>query len=196
MAGMGQSTIAELENGRNKGSSHIAKIAKALNVSALWLTDGSGERSIEEMRSQGKDCFFITQYDTGGSMGSGLTLHDQPGVIDEIGVSKDWLRFNLRNYTNITNLKIVTGFGDSMEGMFNSGDPLIVDIGVHVVDRDAPYFFRIGNEGYIKRLQRIPGVGIRAISTNPAYESWNITPDMDFEVLGLVIKSWRGTSHN
>jgi len=78
-----------------------------------------------------------------------------------------------------------------MRGMFNSGDPLIVDIGITTVEYDAVYFFRVANEGFIKRLQRVPGRGLVAISENKAYESWAIADDMDFEVFGRVLKAWQ-----
>lgn len=107
-------------------------------------------------------------------------------------MNDEWLRLNIKNATSKYNLKIVTGFGDSMKGMFNSGDPLIIDIGVKAVNFDSVYFFRVGNEGFIKRLQRIPGQGLRAISENKAYESWLISEDMDFEVFGRVLKLWQG----
>jgi len=127
-------------------------------------------------------------------MGSaGLVLRDQPGVIESFRVSPQWLQQNVRSYTRADNLVIVTGFGDSMKPLFNPGDPLLVDIGVRQLDFDGVYFFRIGDEGFIKRLQRIPGQGVRAISENRAsYEPWTITPDMDFQVLGRVVKAWSG----
>ncbi len=58
-----------------------------------------------------------------------------------------------------------------MIGMYNPGDPLLVDMGCKTVSHDAPYFFRIGEEGYIKLLQRVPefdgpGFVIRAMSEN------------------------------
>ncbi len=136
----------------------------------------------------------IEQYDAHGAMGSGLVLRDQSGVINEWQVSNEWLRLNIKNASSYQNLKIVTGFGDSMQGEkgFNSGDPLIIDIGIKSVEFDSIYFFRVGNEGFIKRLQRIPGLGLRAISINKSYESWNITSDMDFEVFGRVLKLWQG----
>ena len=132
----------------------------------------------------------INQYDTGGSMGNGVVLRDQPGTINSWQVSPEWLSKNIKAHSGAGNLCVVTGFGDSMRPMFNPGDPLIVDIGVKSVDFDAIYFFRVGSEGFIKRLQRIPGEGLRAISTNKEYESWTIKPDMDFEVLGRVLKVW------
>ena len=41
---MAQATIAEIESGRNQGSTRIAAIAKALGVNALWLAEGKGEK--------------------------------------------------------------------------------------------------------------------------------------------------------
>lgn len=140
----------------------------------------------------------IPQYDPmelAGSMGRGLELRDQPGVIQSWRVSKDWLHQNVKAHSGNANLCIVTGFGDSMQPMFNPGDPLLVDIGVTSVEFDSVYFFRVGNEGFIKRLQRIPtenGLLVRAISENKtAYESFDITTKMDFQVLGRVLKVWR-----
>ncbi|MGI4935546.1 MAG: S24 family peptidase, partial [Janthinobacterium lividum] len=135
----------------------------------------------------------IPQYDAGGSMGSGLVLRDQPGVIHSWNVSKEWIKNNVPNNTGVDNLCIVTGFGPSMRPLFNPGDPLLVDRGVTKADTDAIYFFRVGDEGFIKHLQRIPGVGLVAISENKLYRDWTITPEMDFEVFARVIKVWCGT---
>lgn len=167
---MSNTTIAELESGRNSGSSRIAYIAEALGVNPLWLTDGIGaiEVSFENTLSfeVDKRRVLIKQYDI-----SELKLYDQSGFINELVVTEDWVRLNLKTYTDLSNLKIVTGFDDSMLGMFNNGDPLIVDVGITTIDSDAPYFFRVGKVGFIKRLQRVPGVGLRAISSNKEYET-------------------------
>lgn len=138
------------------------------------------------------DEIVIPQFETGGKMGDGLLLRDQPGVIRGWSVNREWISKNLKNHTGAGNLCIVTGFGDSMKGMYNSGDPLVVDTGVKKVEYDAVYFFRVGDEGFIKRLQRIPGEGLVAISENKAYRDWTIKPDMDFEVFGRVLKAWKG----
>ncbi|MDW9227056.1 peptidase S24-like family protein [Burkholderia cepacia] len=136
----------------------------------------------------------IPRFNTGGAMGNGIELRDQPGVIETLRVNREWIAKNLRNYSAVENLVVVTGFGDSMRPMFNPGDPLIADIGVKVVEFDAIYFFRVGTEGFIKRLQRIPtedGLLIRAKSENASYDTWDITPRMDFEVFGRILKVWR-----
>jgi hypothetical protein len=135
----------------------------------------------------------ISQYSTGGRMGAaGVLLRDQPGHINSWHVTPEWIAKNVPNVTSPRNLAIVTGFGDSMRPLYNPGDPLLVDTGVKKVEFDGIYFFRIGDEGFIKRLQRIPGVGLRAISENKAYEPWDITKSMDFEVFARVVKVWRG----
>lgn len=142
------------------------------------------------------DYIAIPQYAAGGAMGHGLTLPEQPGVIERWTVDREWLEKNARGYTSAKNLCIVTGFGPSMRPMFNPGDPLLVDRGITSVPADGIYFFRIGNEGFIKQLQKIPttkGVVYRAKSANPDYDPFEISSDMDFEVLGKVLRVWCGT---
>jgi phage repressor protein C with HTH and peptisase S24 domain len=82
-----------------------------------------------------------------------------------------------------------------MRGMYNSGDPLIVDKGVTTVEFDGVYFFRVGDEGFIKRLQRVPGQGLIAISENKAYRDWTIDGKMDFEVFGRVLRAWHSEDY-
>jgi hypothetical protein len=137
----------------------------------------------------------IPQYPTGGSMGRGVLLRDQPGEITSWRVTPEWIQKNVHNVTSPKNLAIVTGFGDSMKPMYNPGDPLLVDTGVKGVEFDGVYFFRIGTEGFIKRLQRVPGEGLVAISENKAYRDWTIKDNMDFEVFARVVKVWRGDDY-
>ena len=148
--------------------------------------------AVPRQKQDDADHFVLPQFETGGAMGIGLLLRDQPGVIQSWQVNSEWIQKNIRSHTGAANLCIVTGFGDSMKGMFNSGDPLVVDRGVTTVEFDAVYFFRVGEEGFIKRLQRIPGEGLRVLSENKKYESWTIREGMDFEVFGRVLKAWQG----
>lgn len=159
-------------------------------LDATVLPSSSGKKVLELAYSSPDETIRINKFDSGGSMGRGVVLKDQPGVIQSWNVSPEWLNKNVRQHTGAQNLVVVTGFGDSMKPMFNPGDPLLVDIGVMSVDLDAIYFFRVEGEGFIKRLQRIPGEGIRVISENKAYESWTIRKDMDFQVFGRVLKVW------
>lgn len=140
----------------------------------------------------------ISEYSTGGAMGHGFNLTDNPpGLIKSWRVTSDWLRLNVPAHTGLKNLAIVTGFGPSMKPMFNPGDPLLVDTGVKVVDHEGVYFFRVGDEGFIKMIQRVPdpegaGVMLQIISKNPDYPPYPMSPkNPHFEVLGKVLTVWR-----
>lgn len=158
------------------------------------LPRNPGRRSTDLAVAGHEGDVVIPQYlNVGGSMGGGLLLRDQPGEIQGWRVTGEWINKNVKNYTGTANLRIVTGFGDSMRPLYNPGDPLLVDAGVKSVDFDSIYFFRIADEGFIKRLQRVPGQGLLAISENKSYRDWVITSDMDFEVFARVIKVWCGS---
>lgn len=209
IAGVKPPSVSDWLNGKTKSlkSGPAIKIAKHFKLNVLWVTEGIGpmrDLSLSPDTPEvislayskpASDDIEIRQFNTGGSMGVGVLLRDQPGVIQSWRVSHEWLQKNVKSHSGASNLCLVTGFGDSMRPMFEPGDPLIVDTGVKTVDFDGIYFFRVDGEGFIKRLQRIPGEGIRAISENKAYESWTIRPGMDFEVFGRVLKAWKSEDY-
>lgn len=202
LSGVSQTTIYKLCSGKTMESRKLVQIAAALGVTPMWLATGKGRREntygLQDVDKQlaiaDPSLVDIPQFDQGARMGNGgLVLQDQPGMIRRWEVSRDWLNQNVKGVTAGSQLCIVTGFGDSMKPMFNPGDPLLVDLSVRSVEYDAVYFFRVADEGFIKRIQRIPGQGLKAISANrDHYEPWTITENMDFEVLGRVLKVWRG----
>jgi len=179
----------------SEGAPYLDDVMESFDSKRLLPSSDTAPSLLLAYSKQTNNDIEIRQFDTGGSMGVGVLLRDQPGVIQSWRVSPEWLQKNVRSHTGAENLCIVTGFGDSMRGMFEPGDPLIVDTGVRSVEFDAIYFFRVDGEGFIKRLQRIPGEGIRAISENKAYESWTIRPGMDFEVFGRVLKAWKSEDY-
>ncbi|MDR0457658.1 MAG: hypothetical protein LBH10_01305 [Burkholderiaceae bacterium] len=128
-------------------------------------------------------------------MGNGGTLLEgNADLIKSWRVSPFWVRENIRGYTSVHNLNIITGYGPSMEPVFSSGDPLLIDIGIRDALVDGLYFFRISEQGFIKQLQRIPtpgGVMLRAKSYNPSFDPFDFKPDDQFEVFGRVLTVWR-----
>lgn len=202
--GVGVGTIAALEGRDSERSKYASRLAAGLGLTLEQLLDESAQYPPDVVladtggASRADDGaagdLRIPRFDTGGAMGAGMELRDQPGVIQSLRVSQEWLHKNLRHYTAAANLCVVTGFGDSMRPMYNPGDPLLVDLGVVKADVDGVFFFRVGNEGFIKRLQRIPsarGLLIRAKSENTKYDAWDITEDMDLQIFGRVLKVWR-----
>lgn len=195
--GTSRQNIESLEEKGDRIPRYLVNLAKAMGVSTDDLHKGKYSanvaqtaRAINERRKSKPDEFVIPQYDTGGAMGDGLVLKDQPGAIKSWTVTDEWAQKNIHRVTSISNLSIVTGFGDSMKPTYNPGDPLLVDTGVTEIDHEGIFFFRVGNEGFIKRLQRIPGQGILVISDNGKYRDWTINSDSDFEVIGKIVKAW------
>jgi transcriptional regulator with XRE-family HTH domain len=187
---------------KKMGDATAEKLRLAFNKPLGWMdadrmeayeaADVSINYEVNQTIKTYRDQTTITKFDeVGGSMGKGILLQDQPGQITNFTVTNEWINKNVPANTGKENLRIVTGFGDSMKGLFNPGDPLLVDVGVTVCDHDGVFFFKVDGEGFIKRLQRIPGQGIMVISKNPDYQTWTITKDMDFQVLAKVLKAWQ-----
>ena len=187
-------TASKMASGkpRSISSESAREIEQRLGLDEFWL-DSQGDVVYENIQT---DIVRISQYNAAGAMGNGgLVLDEQPpGVIKSWQVDEQWLRMNVPSHTGVTNLCIVTGFGSSMQPMFNPGDPLLMDRGVTECKSDGVYFFRVGDHGWIKQLQRIPtasGIVIRAKSKNPDYDPFEITEGMDFHVLGKILLAWR-----
>jgi len=134
----------------------------------------------------------IPRLNVAGSMGNGLTRpEDYEDVIDRMRVSTGWLRRNV-NATAPSNLAVITGYGDSMEGTFSDGDLLLVDRGITEIKIDAVYVLSLKGELYIKRLQRRPDGVLLMLSDNEKYKPYEIKNGEleQFEVLGRVLLAW------
>jgi hypothetical protein len=197
---------------KNIGTASAREFERLLKINSAWLDhpheeSWGGKLDATDKKACNADFTIVNNYgdknyveikqhtDVTGSMGHGSMLSDnQEESITSWQVTMEWANRNIPSNTGIENLRIVTGKGDSMKGMFNDGDPIIVDVGVNNVAYDAVYFFRIGDRGYIKRLQGMPDGSILAISKNNEYRDMVITDDLDCQVFGRVLKVWQGES--
>lgn len=195
--GVSYQAVKKVLNGGSFGKDNNILAAKILGVYSDWLATGKGpkKQTAAAQPEETNSDLIIPQYAAGGAMGNGLVLEEkQPGVIKSWRVDEEWLRLNVRHHTGVNNLCIVTGFGPSMKPKYNPGDPLLLDRGVTTVETEGIYFFRVGEHGFIKQLQRIPteaGMVIRAKSLNTNYDPFDITAKMDFEVFGKVLTVWK-----
>jgi len=183
MTGISISQISRIQAGkRGLTLENAIKISNALSVEIRELTDefspadmvAVSNLSLNEKKTsltlyKASD-IQIPQYsadDVSVSMGHGFEFPDRADVIRFWRVSRAWAFNNIPANSGYHNLRIMTGIGDSMLPLFNDGDLLLIDAGVRTMDREGVFYFRVDNEGYIKRLQRIPsskGLIIRALS--------------------------------
>lgn len=204
--GTSRQNIESLEATGDRKPRYLTALARVMGVSTDELLASTHQASSippstnfgTPSATQTDPPLVIPQYAAGGGMGRGFNLTDNPpGHIKSWHVDHEWLRLNVPAHTGLRNLAIVTGFGPSMRPMFNPGDPLLVDTGVRHIDHEGVYFFRVGEEGFIKLIQRVPefdgpGVILRVISKNPDFPPYDISPkNPHFEVLGKVLTIWR-----
>lgn len=104
-----------------------------------------------------------------------------------------WLRRSM-SMTDISNLRMSTGLGDSMAPTIKHGDLLVVDVGVTEALYDAVYVVRIGSVLTIKRIQ-VDMDGIRILSDNPQFKEVCIPHDMmdRISVVARVVYIWSGS---
>jgi phage repressor protein C with HTH and peptisase S24 domain len=123
------------------------------------------------------------------SMGAGMTTEQTEYQVQSFETTRRWARSKLSKVTAMENVKIITGLGDSMSGLYEDGDTLFCDTGVSKVDIDAVFAFRYHDEPHIKRVQRIPGGRLKMISDNPKYEPFVVDHGdrNDFEVLDRIV---------
>ena len=100
---------------------------------------------------------------------------------------------NLPGITNVTNLRFVHAYGDSMIPTFADGDILLVDSGVKEPKVDGHYVLNVHDELYIKRVSRRFDGKHEITSDNPTVRtSETLNGDHQAEVKGRVVWVWNG----
>lgn len=206
MINVSQTTITNLEVGKNKTSKKLLDMAKVLEIDPNWLATGQGEKptayspkhkaktsnAVMEISANYKPIkeeVHIYHLSASASMGHGLCAnqdHDQ--IIGLITASKQWANKHLQNATSPKNVYIITGQGDSMEPTFKDGAPLFVDTGISEINTDGIYVFEYDQELYIKRLSRQMGE-IMVLSDNPKYQAFTMTKEKlaQTRIIGRII---------
>ena len=148
-------------------------LSKFLGVDKSWLLFGTGDKKNNEILIQNdKKSFYIEVLDLTASAGTGYLNSDVVEVIKLIEFDSDQAKI-LFNNIDANNLKVINIAGDSMQGTFESGDSIYVDISKKEFNGDGIYVFSFGRSLYVKRLQIIRD-RLVVISDNKMYERWEI----------------------
>lgn len=95
-------------------------------------------------------------------------------VLFSVDVFSGWLRSQFPAVEDFTTLALCSIRGDAMLPTFSEDDTLVIDTTVRAFDSDGVYVFSFGPDVFLKRIQRIPGAGVRVISDNktlyPTYD--------------------------
>ncbi|MBU9358884.1 helix-turn-helix domain-containing protein [Burkholderia multivorans] len=198
LAGVSQSTVANIETGRNTGSKYLVLLANALEVDSEWLLTGKGEKrhwsvihreheAEANARREGDVLVWdreddlphdprrvwIDRYDYRFSAGNGHTQWE----IRE----KNALPFNEDFFkaigSNPKHCKLVVCHGRSMEPFLYDRDMIMVDTEKLRLREEKIYALWLEDEPLVKQVFKSPGGGIVLHSFNPAYPDKVIEPE-------------------
>lgn len=136
---------------------------------------------------------FIPRYNIEASAGHGSVLHSE-----ESNLVMAFRRYWIKHYLNANpkDLSVIRIKGDSMQGVLNNGDNVLVN---HTKNspQDGLFVLRIDGNLFAKRLQMMPDNKLLIQSANKEYKSFTIdlkAPPNDFEIIGAV--EWFGRQLN
>ena len=135
------------------------------------------------------DFVFIPYYNVSLSAGHGSWV-DNERPTHALAFRLDWLQMFVS--TQVEHLSVVKVSGDSMTGVLENNDTILVDH-TQTEPRDSIYAIRLGNDVFVKRIQRLTNTRLQIISANTNYLLFEIdlnSTDTDFTVIGKVV--WLG----
>jgi transcriptional regulator with XRE-family HTH domain len=135
------------------------------------------------------DEVWIAHYDVRAAMGGGQLVQDYPEMLQDIRVSPKRLRELGVEFSEHFNLKMVTGWGQSMAPTIRHRDPILVDVSIRDFVGDGIYLFTWGDHLYIKRLQVQGPDHFKMISDNVNHPPEPIPRDETF-IQARVLLVW------
>lgn len=182
----------------------LKKIKQLKGCSIDWLLTGEGEpfpdastcAAAHTQDTLGnpvdiEEFIFVPRYDIQAAAGYGRLVDDEKPVF-----SMAFRRYWVENYVtrDTKNLSVISVKGDSMEGVLNDGDSILINHG-ETTPRDGLYVLRLNENLLVKRLQLMPGGIVNVISANEAYPTFEINLNKmtdDVAIIGRV--EWFGRS--
>lgn len=171
--GVSQGSIAHWLSGRRKPDTEIiSMLMSAVGLKEIILNSDGSAIEKDSNINKNNDSLYIEVLDITASAGCGYLNSDVQEVIKLIEFNEKQAKL-LFNGLNIKDIKVINLSGDSMQGTFESGDAIYIDISKRSFEGDGIYVFTFGRNLYVKRLQVIKDKLI-VISDNKSYRDWDI----------------------
>lgn len=132
---------------------------------------------------------FIPRYNLKASAGFGTSASGEQAMF-----YMAFRRYWVKNYLNASprDLAVISVKGDSMSGVLEDRDTILVNTAERNPG-EGLFVIRIGDDIFVKQLQRLPGGAVQVKSANPLYETFTVDlagAGAEFEVIGRVV--WFG----
>ncbi|OFS99562.1 repressor [Neisseria sp. HMSC31F04] len=189
----------------------LIKIRESTGCDLNWLLTGKGSPYIDndqavEVRTHSDgtatdtlgnpvnldEFVFIPRYDVYAAAGHGYPAEDDKPLF-----CMAFRRYWIENYVTrqLDKLSVIAVKGDSMEGVLNHGDNILVNH-AETTPRDGLYVIRIDNDLFVKQIQKLPGK-LLVKSSNPAYEPFEIDLNDDSQNVAIIGRvEWYGRTVN
>lgn len=217
LLGVHANTQGRYERGeRIPDNDYLNALAVKADVHPMWLLHGAEPRSYRQATGGEPDASWKQRgaYPTGGvpsaviasepmadsvyvklfEVEQGAARPWEGRVVAVRGFSRSWLWEKFRATESDVYLREVRG--DSMRGVINDGDTILVDKRDRTVSVDDVYDIRIDQALHPRNLQRLPGGLVKVWSQDDALSppfTVNLQDEatlQHFEILGRVL--WRG----
>lgn len=188
----------------------IANLARAAGAGLDWVAFGGNAPATSGVRTNAlpaevlqagtvrdtlgntvdvSEFVFIPRYNVKAAAGHGQAVTDEMPKY-----AMAFRRYWIENYlhANPTNLSVLSVKGDSLQGVLNDRDVILIDRS-QTTGSAGVYVLRIEGDVIVKTLQRLPGGILKVSSANTAYEPFEVNivqPPSDFEIIGRVV--WAG----
>ncbi|MFC3875359.1 S24 family peptidase [Neisseria musculi] len=132
---------------------------------------------------------FVPRYNIAAAAGHGAYV-DSESYDYCIAFRKDYINQILSS--NTEDFSVITVKGNSMEGVLNHGDLILVNH-ARTEPSDGLYVIQIGSDLFVKQTQRLPNKRLLVKSSNTSYDPFEIDlndVDADIRIIGKV--EWLG----
>lgn len=188
LSGIHETQLYKYIKGANAPSIGVAvALANATGASLDWLLQGKTCPAVA-VGSEDEAYAFVPLYDARCSAGSGA-WNERSRVL----VSLSFTRYSLRKKGfNPADLACLRIDGDSMTGLLEDGDTVMVDLSRNSLEGEGVYVVMLDDHLYAKRLQRQFDGSVLIISHNKAYKEMTVPRDRldELHIIGRVV--WAG----
>ena len=165
-SGLSQSTIAQIESGRNSGTRFADKLAKALGVSLEWLLTGEGSATevptAPHPRRRAMDADewqFLDLVEP--------SVNVDTGAVEWICLERGALRIHASFFRTkgVTpdKCRVMVNHGSAMKPFLFDGDWFVIDTRFEELANGISAFLRDDGEHYVTRVRKLPNGGVRLV---------------------------------
>lgn len=192
LSGIHETQLYKYIKGANAPSIAVAvAIANATGASLDWLLQGKSGAT-PTVGQEDEPYAFVPLYDARCSAGNGA-WNERSRVLVNLSFTRYSLRKKGLNPASLACLRID---GDSMTGLLEDGDTVMVDLGRNSLEGEGVYVVMLDGHLYAKRLQRQFDGAVRIISHNKEYEPMTVPKERlgELQIIGRVVwmGGWRG----